>query len=119
MNSRIDRGVANEDWWRIFPNAKLQLLPQTSSNHHPQVLSCFGQNVYAKRPFRFEAAWVEDRQCYWVVSHAWSLRSHPRPPTRLLYKLQDSRLALARWNKEQFGNIQSNIKATRSALALA
>ncbi|KAL5563053.1 hypothetical protein UlMin_032800 [Ulmus minor] len=28
-------------------------------------------------------------------------------------------MALARWNKEQFGNIQSNIKATRSALALA
>ncbi|KAL5568871.1 hypothetical protein UlMin_025446 [Ulmus minor] len=28
-------------------------------------------------------------------------------------------MALTRWNKEQFGNIQSNIKATRSALALA
>ncbi|KAL5572085.1 hypothetical protein UlMin_021682 [Ulmus minor] len=56
VNSCIDRGVANEDWWRLFPNAKLQLLPQTSSDHHPQVLSCFGQNVYAKRPFRFEAA---------------------------------------------------------------
>ncbi|KAL5551835.1 hypothetical protein UlMin_002011 [Ulmus minor] len=119
VNSRIDRGVANEDWWRLFPNAMLQFLPQTSSDHHPQVLSCFGQNVYAKRPFRFEAAWVEDRCCYGVVNHAWSRRSHPRPPTSLLYKLQDSRLALSRWNKEQFGNIQSNIKATRSALARA
>ncbi|KAL5557491.1 hypothetical protein UlMin_039727 [Ulmus minor] len=119
VNSRIDRGVANEDWWRLFPNARLQLLPQTSSDHHPQVLSCFGQNMYAKRPFRFEAAWVEDRRYYGVVNHAWSRRFHPRPPTNLLYKLQDSRVALSRWNKEQFGNIQSNIKATTSALAIA
>ncbi|KAL5542144.1 hypothetical protein UlMin_009854 [Ulmus minor] len=70
VNFRIDRGVANEDWWRLFPNAKLQLLPQTSSDHHPQVLSCFGQNVFPKRPFRFEGAWIEDRRCYWVVNHA-------------------------------------------------
>ncbi|KAL5560153.1 hypothetical protein UlMin_036364 [Ulmus minor] len=70
VNSHIDKGVANEYWWRLFPNAKLQLLPQTSSDHHPQVLSCFGQNVFAKRSFRFEATWVEDRRSYWVVNHA-------------------------------------------------
>ena len=26
VNSRIDRGVANEEWWSLFPNANLQLL---------------------------------------------------------------------------------------------
>ncbi|KAL5557200.1 hypothetical protein UlMin_039436 [Ulmus minor] len=106
VNSRIDRGVANEDWWSQFPNATLKLLPQTTSDHHPQLLSCFGQNDFARRQFRFETAWVEDQ-------------SHPRPPTRLLNKFQDTRLALSHWNRDQFGNIQSNIKATRAALSLA
>ncbi|KAL5547504.1 hypothetical protein UlMin_002735 [Ulmus minor] len=87
VNSRIDRGVANEEWWTRFPNANLQLLPQTTSDHHPQLLSCFGQNSDTKQPFRFEAAWVEDCHSHWVVNHAW------------------------------FGNIQANIKATRAALA--
>ncbi|KAL5558278.1 hypothetical protein UlMin_034489 [Ulmus minor] len=119
MNSRIDRGVANEEWWSLFPNANLQLLPQTTSDHHPQLLSCFGHNMFAKRPFRFEAAWVEDCRTYWVVNHAWALRNHPRPPTSLLNKLQYTRKALSRWNKDQFGNIQANIKATREALTLA
>ncbi|KAL5581581.1 hypothetical protein UlMin_014023 [Ulmus minor] len=84
VNSRIDRGVANEEWSSRFPDATLQLLPQTTSDHHPQLLSCFGHNVFAKRQFRFEAAWVEDWRSYWVVNHSWALRTHPRPPTRLL-----------------------------------
>ncbi|KAL5562082.1 hypothetical protein UlMin_031829 [Ulmus minor] len=71
INSRINRGMANEDWWNRFPNASIQLLPQATSDHFPQVLRCFGQNSYVKRLFRFEAAWVEDPRNYWVVNHAW------------------------------------------------
>ncbi|KAL5537788.1 hypothetical protein UlMin_045384 [Ulmus minor] len=105
VNSRIDRGFANEEWWSLFPNANLQILPQTTSDHHPQLLSCFGHNMFSKRPFRFEATWVEDCRSYWVENHAWALRNHLRPSSRLLNKLQDTRRALSRWNKDQFGNI--------------
>ncbi|KAL5573075.1 hypothetical protein UlMin_022672 [Ulmus minor] len=118
VNSRLDRGMANEEWWGLFPNASIELLPQTSSDHNPQVLSCFGQQCSVKRPFRFEAAWIEDQRSFWVVNHAWGSRTHPNPPTRLLNKFQATRVALSRWNKNQFGNIQSNIKATREALAV-
>ncbi|KAL5579576.1 hypothetical protein UlMin_012018 [Ulmus minor] len=117
VNSRLDRGMANEEWWGLFANASIELLPQTSSDHNPQVLSCFGQQCSVKRPFRFEAAWVEDQRSFWVVNHAWGSRTHPNPPTRLLNKCQATRVALSRWNKNQLGNIQSNIKATREALA--
>ncbi|KAL5577840.1 hypothetical protein UlMin_019539 [Ulmus minor] len=56
VNSRLDRGMANEEWWGLFPNSSIELLPQTSSDHNPQVLSCFGQQSTVKRHFRFEAA---------------------------------------------------------------
>ncbi|KAL5571347.1 hypothetical protein UlMin_020944 [Ulmus minor] len=54
--SHLDRGMVNEEWWGFFPNASIELLPQTSSDHNPQVLSCFEQQSSVKRPFRFEAA---------------------------------------------------------------
>ncbi|KAL5537352.1 hypothetical protein UlMin_045880 [Ulmus minor] len=116
VHSWIDRGVANEEWWRLFPNASIQILPQTTSDYNPQVLHCFGQQSYAKRPFWFEAAWVEDQRSYWVVNHAWWTKSHPRPPTRLVNRLQASHTAFSQWNKNQFGNIQSNIQGTWTAL---
>ncbi|KAL5568745.1 hypothetical protein UlMin_025320 [Ulmus minor] len=78
--SRIDRGVANEELWGLFPNTSIKLLPQSTSDHNPQVLHCFGKHVLSKRPFRFEAAWVEDQRSHWVVNQAWFNRSHPRPP---------------------------------------
>ena len=64
INSRMDRGVANENWWGLFPNASIKLMPQSTSDHNSQVLYCFGQHTFAKRPFRFEAAWVEDQRSY-------------------------------------------------------
>ena len=117
VRSQIDRGVTNEDCWQLFPNASIQILPQTTSDHNPQVFHCFGEHSYAKRPFRFEATWVEDQRSYWVVNHAWWTKSHPRPPTRLLNRIQASRIALSQWNKNQFGNIKSNIRTRRAALS--
>ncbi|KAL5567063.1 hypothetical protein UlMin_030227 [Ulmus minor] len=61
--SRIDRGMANDKWWELFPNASLKILPQSTSDHNPLVLYCFGQQGFSWRPFRFEAAWVEDQRC--------------------------------------------------------
>ncbi|KAL5578128.1 hypothetical protein UlMin_019827 [Ulmus minor] len=118
INSCIDRGVANENWWGLFPNASIKLLPQSTSDHNPQVLYCFGQHTFAKRPFIFEAAWVEDQRSYWVINQAWFTNSHLRPPTKLLNKIQTSRVALGLWNKCQFGNIQTNIKSIRDELAI-
>ncbi|KAL5576410.1 hypothetical protein UlMin_018109 [Ulmus minor] len=35
IRSKIDRVVANENWWRSFPNAFIRMLPQTTSDHNP------------------------------------------------------------------------------------
>ncbi|KAL5569506.1 hypothetical protein UlMin_026081 [Ulmus minor] len=48
IRSIIDRVVANKDWWRSFPNASIRVLPQTTSDHNPQVLYYFGQDSFAK-----------------------------------------------------------------------
>ena len=114
--SRIDRGMANEKWWELFPNASLKILPQLTSNHNPQVLYCFGHQSFSRKPFRFEATWVEDQRSGWVINQAWLSCSHPHLPTNLLNPLSATQVALSKWSKCQFGRIQTNIKATRDAL---
>ena len=83
IRSKIDIVVANEEWWRSFPNASIRMLLQTTSNHNPHILYCFGQNSFAKRPFRFEAMWTEDKRSYWVVNQAWQSMNHQFPPPPL------------------------------------
>ncbi|KAL5559046.1 hypothetical protein UlMin_035257 [Ulmus minor] len=105
IRSKIDRAVANEEWWRSFPNASIRMLPQTTSDHNPQILYCFEQNSFAKRPFRFEAMWIEDKRSYWVVNQAWHSMSHQFPPPP------------PGFTSSQFGNLQTNISTTREAIA--
>ncbi|KAL5539435.1 hypothetical protein UlMin_043986 [Ulmus minor] len=38
IHSKIDRGLANVDWWSLFPNASLCYLPETMSDHKPLLL---------------------------------------------------------------------------------
>ncbi|KAL5558527.1 hypothetical protein UlMin_034738 [Ulmus minor] len=94
IRSKIDRVVANEEWWRCFPNASIRMLPQTTSNHNPQILYCFGQNSFAKRPFRFEAMWIEDKRSYWVVNQAWQSLNHQFPPSKFFKRFSACRQAL-------------------------
>ncbi|KAL5576512.1 hypothetical protein UlMin_018211 [Ulmus minor] len=67
---KIDRAMANEDWWRSFPNAYIRVLPQTTSDYNPQILHCIGQDSFAKRPFCYEAIWTEEKHSHWVVNQA-------------------------------------------------
>ncbi|KAL5549942.1 hypothetical protein UlMin_000118 [Ulmus minor] len=117
VNSRTDRGVANEEWWIRFPNASLHLLPQSTSDHSPQLLSCLGHHEAVKKTFCFEATWVEDYHSHWVVEQAWHSSFHPRHPTRLVNRFSATRYALSRWNRDEFGNIMANIRVVREAFA--
>ncbi|KAL5571935.1 hypothetical protein UlMin_021532 [Ulmus minor] len=117
IRSKIDRAVANEDWWRFFPNASIRALPQITSDHNPQILHYFGQDSFAKRPFRFEAIWTKDKRSHWVVNQAWRSLSHQSPPSRFHKHFSACRQALWYWNKTQFGNLQTNITTTQEALA--
>ena len=83
IRAKLDRCVANADWWGLFPNVDVKILPQTSSDHSPVVLNSDGCSTFLKRSFRFEAIWTRDKRSHWVVEHSWAKAYHSCPSTRL------------------------------------
>ncbi|KAL5559026.1 hypothetical protein UlMin_035237 [Ulmus minor] len=117
IKAKLDRGIANADWWNLFPNADMKVFPQISSDHSLVVLNSEGCSSFIRRPFRFEAIWTRDRRSHWIVEHAWAKGFHPNPSTRFYRSLYHTRRSLSFWNKYQFGKVQLQIKATKQALA--
>lgn len=57
VRERLERGVANQEWWGFFPKHSLKLLPHTIFYHFPLLVS-LGVEIdkqFNKRGFRFNA----------------------------------------------------------------
>ncbi|KAL5577574.1 hypothetical protein UlMin_019273 [Ulmus minor] len=114
--SKIDRGMANSDWWDLFPNASLSFLPETASDHKPLLLHTSPREVFIPRQFKFEAMWTRDPRSFAVVRHSWLATPHGRPHTQFLDRMRNTKRALFFWNKDQFGKLQVEISKTRAAI---
>ena len=72
---RLDRGVANYEWFTKFPTGRVRRLNCFTSDHCPILLSLDAGGERHKwhcKPFRFEAMWVTDSECRDTISRAWS-----------------------------------------------
>ena len=67
---QLDRGVATIDWILKFLTVRVHILDFSSSNHKPLCLCSNDENLHfyhRKHPFRFEAMWLKNDNCDWVV----------------------------------------------------
>lgn len=55
---RLDRSLANNEWRRLYPDAVLTHLPILGSDHAPIILHFHPRVEASKKPFRFEAMWL-------------------------------------------------------------
>ncbi|XP_073151932.1 uncharacterized protein [Henckelia pumila] len=57
--ARLDRGVCNVDWKKLFPEAKVIHLPILQSDHEPLLVKLKDKRSFqTKGVFRFQAAWI-------------------------------------------------------------
>jgi len=77
LSKRLDRGLANVDWRLAFPEAFVEVLCRLHSDHNPLLLR-FGGLPLARgpRPFRFEAAWIDNEAYSDLVATAWNTSNH-------------------------------------------
>ena len=70
---RLDRMVANDEWIKIFHEAKVHHVLMSASDHCLLVL-LLKKNQYSKRGkkrFLFEAMWTREEECKEVIEMAW------------------------------------------------
>ncbi|GMI85899.1 hypothetical protein HRI_002259200 [Hibiscus trionum] len=81
IRERLDRGVANDGWWNLFPNVSVCHLTHSFSDHCPLMLTTGGGDAESNRTwhFRFEAAWLLEESCEPEVRKLWDSSSGDVP----------------------------------------
>ena len=60
---RLDRAVATNDWFSMFPNTKVYHLDTTASDHKALLIRPKGMECNQQKPFRFEQMWMAEQRC--------------------------------------------------------
>ena len=117
---RLDRALATNDWLLRFAGTKVHHLKSDSSDHCPLWIDMAGLEFQcAKKPFRFEEAWLSDHTCTEVVEASWEERGVDDPATKVIRKIERCGRELKKWERDHFGNIRNTLKKKRKELTEA
>jgi mannosylglycoprotein endo-beta-mannosidase len=107
--SKIDRALVSVDWDLAFPNAMLQALASTISDHAPLHLS-LSAGFRPKHRFRFESFWVNLPGFREAVMEAWVCDPAIVDPFHRLDALfRNTAEALQSWGERSVGNVKLKI----------
>jgi hypothetical protein len=98
IRERLDRVVVNGAWSVMHPDAVLQHLGYTKSDHHPILLDTEYQDpqTHGGSPKRFEARWFQEKGFNQVVHDTWASAVAAGPG--MLARLDPMHKALHAWD---------------------
>lgn len=72
---RLDRALANNTWFNLFPNSLLENLAAPASDHYSMLLHrCYMPRVtHSQRKFRYENAWQLEPGFHEMVTDSWNM----------------------------------------------
>lgn len=71
VKKRLDGAICNLAWRVKFLGAEAFALPAIGSNHSPILLSLSTEKVKRKKSFRFEAFWLDIKECGRIIKEIW------------------------------------------------
>jgi len=113
IEERLDRYCASTEWSALFPDAEVQHLDENLSDHLPILLRLVaprGRRRQRRQQFRFENMWIQEDSCRQVIQGAWGVSHSEDPWAELGAKLDGCSVALGKWNRETFGQVQDRIR---------
>ena len=111
---RLDRVVATPDWLTQFPIAQVHHLDCRWSDHKPIWVGSEPMMLPSWKPFRFEEVWTTDLNCEKTIEAAWRTTKPGVPMYAVWEKIHACHRDLRKWSKNNFGNIQRQIRETES-----
>ncbi|KAK4710031.1 hypothetical protein R3W88_004544 [Solanum pinnatisectum] len=95
---RLDRFLANNEWLLCYPNAQVQHLQRTHSDHTPLLMTLTSNLSNVRdRPFRLETMWMSHPDVIKIVDQAWNRGDN------LLGSLVNFESELTGWAKKPSG----------------
>lgn len=110
----VDRFLANDGWYNMFPNAAIIHLPRYRSDH---TLVLFKMDYIrgghqGDRLFKFESLWLSREECGEVVAAAWNERAGGS----VVGHVELCSNSLSAWAAETFGFIRKKIREAEKEL---
>lgn len=97
---RLDRGLCDDEWRKIFPSACIKHLTHFQSNHCLLLLQLeMKNNKLGERPFRFHASWMLHKDFSSLVDKEWKWAGS------LTQTLKEFQSKIQAWNQDTFENI--------------
>jgi hypothetical protein len=114
---RLDRAVASPAWTAIYPQATVQHMVTSRSDHCPIVITLKEEtNKPVKLPPRYEAMWEREPSLNECIEEAWV---HLKPASNLeeiQQKISHTMTAMGNWSRKEFGSVNSEIKRLKKRL---
>ncbi|WOL10753.1 hypothetical protein Cni_G19512 [Canna indica] len=114
----LDRFLANEEWFQIFPNCKATHLNVLGSDHHPILL----ETISALRPiktFKFDKRWIQEAEFSQLVVSSWRTPVSGTKQYIIMTKLKRLRNNIMQWKKHSQSNSQGAINSLKQQLISA
>jgi ribonuclease HI len=118
IKERLDRGVANHDWYELYPDAEVIVEVSTTSDHAVLLVHLTGvQNGAKKYGFRYEAKWTLEQGYNEVVSRAWeNSRSENSQWAHIEQKIAKCKWGILRWQRETSGAFKKSVSQMKKHL---
>jgi hypothetical protein len=115
VEERLDRALANNDWFGLFPNAKLENLVAPASDHYPMFLECspVDRRHAPHRHFQFENAWKLEPGFNDFLTDRWTSSGNGSIITRLDHCAND----LSDWSRTHYNKSRKAILECGQQLA--
>lgn len=116
---RLDKVVATLSWCDIFGFSRVNHLPPSDSNNLPILLQASSVPL-PKRPkhhhFKFESFLLQHKDCDPLVLAQWVTEFEGLPMYYLTKRITSTRLALDKWQRENFRARQHQMMTVRLRL---
>ncbi|XP_074278155.1 uncharacterized protein LOC141601753 [Silene latifolia] len=113
--SKLDRALANLDWFNQFPTTYATFLPAGISDHSPVLVNVF-DDPHLQSRFSFLNCWTTHPSYRTLVTQAWQLTVQGNDMFKVFGKLKNVRASLYALHKQNYSDISTRVVAAKAAL---